>query len=362
MHKLFQLEQSGSTPYSRVPNWQVLSDGLVRNHKLVVNYYEQYPQVVSSSHFLVRLLYAVNIGKSLPIERFYYAACARSLNTAMALKLTTSLSRGDVFDGVFYGKGSREVIIGHIDSFDYAKSEYTWRSLESVRVLHHPKSDLSMIVPDGRATSAETGLSVISINIPMLLVQYYHFSKEQDARESQGMARRSVMQFIYSYVLTNALKSHLDYAVFNRMYNMQRGIPMGESAVKHSFALINYSSLLDESLKEMNRRAVDLPYKFDAKMKLVPSIFSANMSELSKLPDMASTLQVFWALVTSRIKMLSFLVRANKVSNARAIGASEINNIQRLIRIQSTQDVMKNILGFDAWYDIASDVDTVMDA
>lgn len=362
MHKLLQLERGGSDPTYRTMNWPLINDGIRRNYQKVQSYYRQYPQVVSSSHFLIRLIYALNIGKSLPLERFYYAAASRSLNTAMALKITTSISRGDVFDGIFYGKGSREVIIGHIDSFNYIDSFDTWREMESVRILHHPKSDLNLNIPDGRATSVETGLAVISINIPMLMVQYYHFHHEQEVRESQGMNRRSIMQFIHSYVLTNAVKSHLDYAIFNRMYNLQRGVPMGDSGIRHSFALVNYTSTLDDSLSTLSKSIDDMNYKFDAKLKNIPAVFNTTFATVTDLPDMAPTLQVFWALIASRIKVLSYLVRSASKYGARTISSSEINNIHRLIKIQNTDSVMRNILGYDAWFDISTDVDIVMGA
>ena len=68
---------------------------------------------VESSHFLVRLLQSITVPQSQNIERYYDNVDAISLNVSMALKMTSAISKGEMFDGVFYGKGNPEILIAH---------------------------------------------------------------------------------------------------------------------------------------------------------------------------------------------------------------------------------------------------------
>jgi hypothetical protein len=106
----------------------------------------------------------------------------------------------------------------------------------STRVSGHASRDLEMNLPDGRFAGAETGMVVIAINLPMLMVQYRAFRKAEGWFPGQ-VDDKSAMMFVHMYALPNMLFSQLDQTLFNRNRRLQVGIPPGWSISKYPFSL-----------------------------------------------------------------------------------------------------------------------------
>lgn len=355
MFDLFYIPKVGEKSLHAASVWRNTKDLHILNTNKIVSYYQQYPMSINSSHVLVRLIYAMNISKSLPIERFFDYCKVRTYSTAQTLGFTSPISRGKIWDGDFYGNGSKEIIIANDDWFDLSTSQNDWKKYRSVTVLHHSKSDLNHNIPDGRFTSSEQGLAVITINIPMLMVQYYYFTKEQDIAERSGGARKSIMQFIYMYALTNMMYSHVNYALFNRMYKKSLSLPVGFSFYKHSFGLANSVDLTDKTLI-----SVDAFLKANSNLKMyqkfinIPSVFSDSFADDLTLPTVAPTMQIYWALILTRLRALSYIL--NTYKNPRKVLGSELNLIQRWLRTHQVVKSIENILDSKTYSDLENDI------
>jgi hypothetical protein len=217
-------------------------------------------------------------------------------------------------------------------------------------------------VPNGKSYSLEEGIAVISINIPMLVLQYREYQKYEDSIAlTKGESPRGLTHYIHSYALTNMLYSHLDVAVFNRLYNLLVGAPLGESDRKHSFYIQDYSDKVT-NLQLLQLRTLERnPRKLDAMMKMVPLVTESNLSELVKLPDMVPTRQVVWALVLSRLQTLSFLY-SSSIDEARVRNGSEVNRISRMFELFSIESILEKVLPVDLFLDCKRQVDKIQSA
>lgn len=345
----------------RYPDWNYVRDGLRRNVAKVVQYYHQNPTAVQSSHFLVRLLHSLTVPKSLPVGRYYDNVDAIALNLSMALKMTSSIYKGEIFDGVFYGDGSREILIAHHDWFDPELAHKNWKFLQPVRVLRCPHTNLGFNIPDGKRASSETGVSVISINIPLLAIQYRAFRKEEEEMaELTGIdSQRSIYQFIRMYPLTNMLFSQTDVVVFNRIFSRLEGAPMGESSRKHSFYLTDFAPKLnavqDKILDGLQRTNRD----FYTTMRTVPVVFKDTVADVAVWPDMAPTRQVVWALVIGRIPLLRFLFDTAK-GGVKTRNAQEYNQLVRDIKSYRSESLFRSMLSGDLLLEVQQDLEYLM--
>ena len=118
MDKLFNLEKGVEQGLLTAPLWGYVKEGLTKDLNQVISFYRRFPTAVNGSHFLVKLLIGLGTHKDLDIEKFFQTIRQRSMGVASSLQMSTSLNRGVVFDGIFYGKGSKEIIIGHNENFD----------------------------------------------------------------------------------------------------------------------------------------------------------------------------------------------------------------------------------------------------
>lgn len=358
MQSLFRLENEETNTGSVYPRqWVYAKNGLIQNVEKIEQFYQDYPIAVAASHLLVRLIHSVNISRNLSFDRYIANCSARSMNVAQALKLTSALSKGQVWDGVFYGSGTKEIIIVHDTLFPIQHAYDNWKDLHPVTVLQHNQTNTSMLIPDSRVSSTDKGMAIIAINIPMLMAMYYRFNQEQDAVELGGGARRTVYQFIHSYALAGMVRSHLDNVILNRFFNKATGIPTTEAIRKHSFFLINYDQALDTVADVQLQYLRNFKRRFAGVMKATHLPIAGDLWEFSHLPSVPSTLQVFWALALSRMKILAFLCTVQK--DYERINARDLNTIRWSMKIHQTRMVIKNNLGLEAYYEIAPLLDIV---
>lgn len=351
MQSLFRLENDLVAGSYHLRQWPYAQQGVLQNIKKIEDFYHTYSQAAPSSHVLIKIINAVNVSRNLEFDRYMVNCFACSINVAQALKLTTSTSYGQVWDGEFYGQGSNEIIIGYADYFPIADIASRWKTLSPVTVLSHNQTNSQYLIPDGKTNSKEKGVSVIAINIPMLMAMYYHFNLEQDRVASVGEARETPTQFVFSYPMTNMVRSHADIAYLNRMYNYTIGVPSMPALRTHSFYTINYDDALDNVIGQQVEYTKYMTSKLVATMRSIHMPVAGNMLELSKLPRVTPTLQCFWALVASRLKFLALICAGQK--DAKQASGSELKNIARQLQIQQTKKVMKNTLGLEGYYQLA---------
>lgn len=332
----------------RFAEWSWVRDGLERCLETAVSYYRQNPMAVPSEHFLVRLLGSISVPQSLNVERYYDNVDALALNLSMSLKMTSSIFPGAVFGGVFYGPGCHEVLLAHTGAFNPTEVEKDWQSIQAIQVLRSPRSDLQVALPDGQP-GQERGLAVVAINIPLLAVQYRAFRQQQlQVQEAAGDQADSVLglrHFIHMYVLPNMLASQMDQQLFNRLNKLSTGEPLGQSTAKLPFAMPIQSFQHQASLTMLRvlERLREHAQSFTTMLQTIPAVSQSNMEDVMRLPGMAPTRQVDWALTISRLHALAFLFRESR-GGASARNQMEINALARAALNYSSNNVFRQYL------------------
>lgn len=365
MHALFNLLAGVNIPTMYAANWHYAREGLQHNLKKVVEFYRTHSMAVESEHFLVRLLQSISIPKGLSLDRYYANVDALSLNLGMALKMTSSISKGHIFNGTFYGPGCTEVLIADNADFDVEAIDKSWRETQAIRVLRHPRSDLGLNLPDGKRTGSEDGIVVVAINIPMLAVQYRAFRLYEDQYSLEtGEPGRTIMQFIHMYVLPNMLYSHFDYVMFNRIYNLERGAPLGESSKPHPFYITDFSSKLNAVHATILTNLKAVGQDFTGVLRSIPAVTQNNLDEVMSFPEMAPTRQVVWAMALSRLPAIDLMLDLSKGGNnggAQNRNQMQLNSLMQAVRAYRTGDYFGSVLPRDALYDVDLEIDAIVD-
>jgi hypothetical protein len=294
----------------RYAQWDYVRAGLLRNLETTQKYYHSRIFAVKSNHFLCRLINTINVSHNLDIERYYSIADARATKLCAAMKITTSSQRGGIFNGIFYGPGCPEIILLDNEPINPEQVYKDWRQAQAVKVVTHPRTDYSLMLPNGRPTGADKGLVVISINIGMLAVQYRAFAADQmyqDTMHSTGL--QTVAHFVHRYVLSNMLPSHLDLVVFNRLAALLNGAPLSEPIAKHPFSMPEYSSasnvVHEKIIADMEGKNVEYPQV----LATIPGVVKNTMREALVLPENPPTRQISWAEVLGRIEALKVVIK-----------------------------------------------------
>lgn len=328
----------------RPVHWPYAEAGLSKNLNTVKDYYSIRPFAVKSDHILARLLNNLGVPYNHSLERFYDIIDSRALALSSSFRMTSSINKGVMFKGNFFGEDSDEVLMATDDSFNPFYVFNNWKNVSAVKVLMHPKSDLGFTLANGKKSGTETGISVININIPMLAVQFKAFLKDQKENFiDKGLDSKTVAQFIHMYVLPNMLDSQLDLVLFNRCYNLVTGAPMGSAIRKHAFYLTDYAKQVDSTLNETIEyfRNNDKHYKI-----ILKSFFAVTNTDFEKLfvlPDNAPTKQILWAELLARLKVIELLVKLSPNAGNK-LNRSENNLFLRTLKLYENDGSLLNVM------------------
>ena len=333
-------------PVSRHPvmfptKWSFIRAGLTINLERVQTYARVFPTVVPSQHFLIKLLFSLDVRMDQALESYYDQVDKRARKLSMAMNMTSPYYKGKVFEGVFYGQGSTEVLLLNEDYFDFMAVNDHWQSAAPIQVLQHPKSDFSMVIPFGKPYSEEQGLTVVSINIAMLAVMYRAFILQRKEKVN-GF---SPYHFLGGYALPNMLNSHLDLALFNRYYRLAFGIDddTNRPKMRHPFTMLDYTTQTDLAITQALTYVQSQHRNFTSTLQNLPALVKLDMSEVLRMPDVYPTAQVDWALHAARLKQVHFLLQVCE-ETAAVTDRTELGRILKAFAHNSVEVMIEQML------------------
>ena len=274
----------------------------------VISYCRTAANSVESSHLLVKILNDLNASPDLPLFEYYEKVSNRAMAVAKANKISSSLWKGNVLEnGEFYGKGTSEIILAVNEGVDILNIENDWESIEAVRILRHGKTSLSLEPLIGHESLEEYGLSIIQIDVVKLAMQYRQWYKRQADEDVEFF--QTPMQFVYQYPLANALGSHLDVAIVNRLQKLYKGASGSPMESTWPFYIKDVSPNVDKYL--MNRIAMMArkSFTFENLLEQVELIFSKNIHGAIRLPQTAVTRQISWIFNLVRMPIISLVLQ-----------------------------------------------------
>lgn len=361
MLDLFTIRIPTNQSQLHFPEMNYISRTYQRELDNVQDYYHNRVYTVKSNHILANLLTDLNVPMQYETEQYISVAEAKATYTAKASQLTSEVDHGKIHRGCFYGGDVDEIIMVNTDPFDYLQAEKYWKNVVAVEVLLHPKSDLQMLLPNGKNTMLGDGLAVISINVPLLALQWRCFNLSQQARYIAGDGVLGLGHFIHMYVLPNMLGSHLDIAVLNRMMNLFYGAPMGVAMIHHAFPVIDYSQRVDRVLNDAIEMIQKKSLRYRWLLQNIPTVIYDDMQEALQLPDFAPTRQIQWAVLLSRLSIMKFLIDLGG-EKSKQENRLELNALQRELRYLKNDSVYESVLPRDLLFDTQEIIKDLMAA
>ena len=341
MQSLFNRNDHRSFSLTRYAQWDTLRSQLQINIDSVIRYYSTRVQAVKSNHLLARILNSLNVPHSLPTERFFQLVSDIALSQSMVFQISSPLSQGRVHRGVFYGPNSSEILVYDSASADAVSSARDWKNIQAVRVVSHPRTDLDLLLPNGKDVSYEDGVSVIAIDIPLLALQFRQFSLEMASRD-QTEVILGVTHFIHMYVLPNMLKTQTDITLVNRVAHLFHSKPMPRCKIHHPFRLID----IERQLNQMHQQIIcDMQNKnmvIEQVFRTIPAVTSADGYDALQLPQQYCNRQIRWTEMVARI---GYLVMAFEIMGRSSLHAN-LTELNHLVRLIKTIENEQGLIGF----------------
>ena len=336
------------------PEYRRIRDGLRLSIERIKHYRRMNPRYLPGNHLLIRLLESIPSSNKMDDVTYNSKIADNALLWTQTFKLTSALSKGQVWrPGPFLGKQVTEVIIANIDTWDVEEGMANWEELKPIRYLYHPMCTLKLPVADSQFASTEAGVAVITINVPMLACQYKAWRRVYGEVDESP---RTIGQFLQAYPLPNMLDSQIDIAVLNRLIGrFFKTVPNGEP-FRHPFYLTDWSTEIDAVLDKFLSQVGPKRWDFDTLVSHIPTVCSENLHHTLKLPEMAFTTQLQWAVMLSRLSLAAFLVQFNRATeNDR--NQRYLDYIRRWLQYVDGNNAMRVAMPIDLFEDASILID-----
>lgn len=316
MYTLFDITEKDRRYNVTIPKFNHVDTIIGKETQKVQDYYRFHKSFLPSNHLLVKLILNLNVSLERDILSYVSAVEDRTDKLAKAFKFVHPTNTNvETHDGTFYNKNTVEYIIASDENFDIPTAWEKWRSIVPVKIHSHPFTDMSIGIPNGKYPNHMTkGPAVISINIPLLALQYKAWVMYE---QNKSEVSERLENFVYNFVITNMVKRHNEICLINRTMAFCTEQPIGEFAKTHPFFVVDYTSKVDEVLitrdKYLNTRKVDFKQLF----LVYKPLYFKNWAAVLALPKMAPTRQVSWIFLLSYLPSILFYLKVVTKQNSK---------------------------------------------
>jgi hypothetical protein len=323
-----------------IPGFRVPREGLLTNISRVKEYYRENNFGTKSNHLLVRILQTLHVSLNHDVNKFHDLVTDQSYTMGSHFNLVSPMFKGGVQEkSNFYGNNVDEIIISVNNLVDPVEAANNWRTLEPLRVLYHPFTDLCCYIPNNISYTEEEGVAIIAIDIPLLAIQYRQWRLEQMRTRPEN--QQSMRQFLYQYPLCNMLDSHVDIAFFNRLDALLNDSSPVIQRRRHPLALPDYTSKLDDCLVDLLAILVKKRTTYQNMAEIVPMLYKESLLDVLLLPDILINRQDSWAILLAQLPYIAFLVEMGRLSKSSA-NKQEYNIVRRQF-IRAKQDKLLEV-------------------
>lgn len=332
MYTLFETPNPNKTPRYFYMGFESVRRRWLENIIRLQGHWRTSGYAVKPDHVLSRLIGSFSIPLYSDVRKYRDAITDMVPQLCMACGIAAPTNSSYNLDnpGWFYGLKDKEWLLSDSTDFDPIVAARNWESLEPLKVLRHTLTDLNMALPNGDVPDAPDGYVIISINIPMLAVQYWAWQRTQ-LITTQGAAER-VQQFIGQYILPSLLPSQTTVAFFNRMLATLTGAPVTAERKVNSLALsTNYTNVDRVIATALNDFKIN-KMTFSEIFGCIPTATAETMLSFIQPPDTVIARQNQWALEAAYIPYTSFALQLSKKHDDNAQNQLERNVIYRLIQ------------------------------
>lgn len=360
MYALFTQPTSPVGGVTKPAQFDWLQRSYLAEIEKIKNYYKTRVFSLPNQHVLVRTLTTAIVPLQYDIERYVEVSSARSPYVCKHFKFTSELNAGTPHSNCFYGGVVDEYILAVENYINPFQESPTWDDVPAIRVLQHPVSDLSLCLPTGSTYGNMSGTSVVTLDLPRLLLQYRGFMLKQNRRINDGSEQiLGPAHFIHQEVLPQLLETHLDYVWMNRLMNRFYGAPSSLAYKKLPFNVLDYGSKLDELADQVLKQITDSKSWYIHTLQSIPSFYKKDMLESLQMPDVALTSQVWWLVFLTRLPVMKFLLDVGGPNGIRS-NRGYVNQLQVALKRLLSQGIPNGSMSTNTLFDFEYEANQIL--
>lgn len=317
MYTLFNSDSNQEKISVVIPKFNSVKKIINEDIQKVMDYYREYNYQISHTHLIVRILSILNVSFSRSIPDYINTAIERTPIIARLLKLIYPTNdKVETHNGTFYNEHITEYIIASDDNFDVDYVTKHWGFVSPVKIHTHPFTDFSYGFANSKYNSqSETGVAVISVNIPMIALQWRLFNRLFKDNSNFYIKANA---FAIRYVMLNTLRNHMEHTVINRFmaYYLQK--PVSPFLKNHSIFVNDITSKLDEAILQMVETVEKKKVNINQVFTMFPTLYFPAWSSVIRMPDIVTTQYNKWIFLVAYLPYIELYLAMVKNKDIRS--------------------------------------------
>jgi hypothetical protein len=287
---------------------------------------------VAADHWMVSMLTTLSqkLGYDLSrsVEDIYRRAGFLANEIAATFGYTTESNTGRLHIG---DNGSKTIyLIGESPMRTGVTRTTPYTDMIAIRYISHDSTNLTMGCPAEAEALIGLGIDVIEIDLGLLMLQFTLWMKEQLAMPG-GDDKRTPQIFVGMHVLPKLKHSQYAIALMNRCCAIAEGLPVNDSFHRLSKAFSDRTQSGQSIYESFTRLMLSRNnVTFEYLLGTLPVPMMPTLGVACRIPQVAPTRQITWALILSRYNLIRYLFALAKVEPGRAT-QYPVNDIRRVI-------------------------------
>lgn len=316
MYTLFNTDSNQDKLMVTIPKFNSVKKIIEEDSQKIIDYYKDYQYLIDHNHLIVKILAMLNVSFKRDFIDYVDTARERTAFIAQRLKLIHPINKDvDKHNGTFYNERVTEYIIASDDEFDIQHAMKHWGYIPSVKVHTHPFTDFSYGFANSKYISHnESGVAVISINIPLLALQWRMFCRVTKHVTDFHMKANA---FTTRFIMLNTLYGHIQHTIINRFMHYYLQKPILPYIKQHNIFIRDITEKLDESIIQMLDVVEKKKLELNEIFTMFPSFRHESWAQAIRLPDLPTTQFTKWIYIVTYLPYIQMYLMLIKTNNSR---------------------------------------------
>jgi len=354
MINLFYRKDMLSTPSIKDNRLRYLRERFNTELTNITEYYHNRNSKVKNDNILVGIITTVCPNIDLNIWEFLRILDSTALYNTKTFGIVSNVNKGYIHNDTLFKHNSKEIYIYDDSDIDYDIIENTWKDLKPLRILRHDSTDLNFKIPSDRYGLEEDTLTVCSIDIKLLCLQYRYWAIERLYNDFDI----DPAYFIYRYVYTNTTSDFMDLAILERFDYIINGKDIPIYKNHHPFNIIDLNTKIDSVLNNVSKHIKHENKTYNNMLSNIPLLYNGTAREFLLIKNIMPNKQSLWAIVLSRIDFITLLMDLSSDKTLRA-NKDTINDLLILFKKidrENNLDVLDNYPYLKVQYELSYDI------
>lgn len=286
------------------PKFDYIKRRYVSEAQKVEDYYHRKVKAIENRNLFSRLVFMLQPSLDLSLVDYFRHVDSNSEYMSRSFGLVSNISRGKVFEDMFYKNNSYSIINYVENNINIFKIEENWEKLRPLKCVYTTSTDLDFYQMDKSKSCKDFEFTVMELDVNLMLLQFRYWAKDRLKYDYSTNPNNYVLQLLYPNMVTTML----DQVLFNRFMYLFYNHAIPDFNYDHPFYIVDMTTGIDNIYRNIIKDFKNSNAPLEQILRTIPGIHYNNMLEALYVNRPYYSNQSEWSIWLTRIKYINFLI------------------------------------------------------